>query len=146
MKTSLRQLLPALMAAALVLAAGCTAQVRDISDTAVATYEGKTLNNTDLEGVIRLAALREGWQQADLVAPGHFVLTKHSDSQRWTASVDVLFGNSSYSIHYKDSQGMRYHPTVNTIAHEYKSQINDLSDRIQEMALTRGTPEQGNDR
>lgn len=129
-----RRLLPALLAAAFTLAAGCTAQVRDLNNVGVATYKGDDLSQADLEQVIRLAAEREGWQQVDLVAPGHFVLTKHSDKEGWSATVDLLFANSGFSIHYKDSQGMRYHPTVNTIAHEYKSQISDLSQRIQDMA------------
>lgn len=116
----------ALLATALVV--GCTAQVRDINDVAVLRDDGVPITLDQMQQVIRNAAARQGWQKADLVQPGHFVITKREGYK--SESVDLLYTASDFSIHYKDSQGLRYHPTPNTIAHSYKSDINDLRDEI----------------
>lgn len=118
-----------------VLGTACTAQLRDVNEQMVTRYDGRSLSLDDMERVIRLAAYREDWQKLDLVAPGHFVATRHDPQGKWSATVDILYGPGSYSIHYKDSQGLRYHPELHNIAHEYKSIVEDLSDRI------RGTAE-----
>jgi hypothetical protein len=126
--------IPALALAAGLLATGCTAQVRNLDHMSVARYDGKALTMADMEKIIRIAAYREDWQTVDLVEPGHFVATKHDAYDKWSATVEILYGPGSYSIRYKDSRGLRYHPTVNTIAHSYKSMVEDLSERIRDTA------------
>jgi hypothetical protein len=127
-----------MLLATLALVAGCVSQtMRNIDDVAVDRYDAKPVSMIDMEHAIHLAAFQEEWQKADMVEPGHMVLTKEDEDGRRSMSVDVFFTTSKFSIKYKESRG--YHYEGNRIDHHYLSMTDDLRDRIRD-ALQQVTP------
>lgn len=121
-----------LFAIAIILT-GCGPEfVRDINDVGVQRYDSKPLTMTDMEHAIRLAAFREEWQKVDTLEPGHIVVTKEDEDGARSASVDVFYTTSSFSIKYKDSRGFNYQAANRQIDHHYLSMIDDLRGRIQD--------------
>ena len=115
-----------------LLIVGCDAVVRDIDGVSVERYDSKPLTMTDMEHAIRLAAFYEKWQTVEVVDAGHFVVTKVDENGRRSASVDVLYTATQFSIHYKDTRGFRYNRLTRGIDHHYESMVEDLSERIKE--------------
>jgi hypothetical protein len=130
----------ALLAGGLLMLAGCVPQsFRNIQDVGVQRYDSKPVTMTDMEHAIRLAAIQEEWQKADLAEPGHMVVTKVDEDGQRSMSVDVFFTTTQFSIKYKDSRGYHYNPAANRIDHHYLSMTDDLRDRIRD-AVQQITP------
>jgi|SRR5579859_1104173 len=122
-----------ILLAALSLIAGCVPNtMRDIQGVAVERYDSKPVTMTDMEHAIRLAAFQEGWQKADLVEPGHMVVTKVDEDGKRSMVVDVFFTTSQFSIKYKESRGYNYNAESHRIDHHYLSMTDDLRDRIRD--------------
>lgn len=125
-----RKLGQVLMIVGAILVAACAAQpIKDVNNAPVMRFDGKQLSMADMEHAIRLAAYREEWR-ADVVSPGHMVAVKRDESGDWTVSVDITYTTSDFSIHYKDSQGMKYDARTHKINRKYKGMVEDLRDRI----------------
>ncbi|HEY1774046.1 MAG TPA: hypothetical protein VGH91_12740 [Gammaproteobacteria bacterium] len=119
--------------ASLLMIAGCISNTfANIQDVGVQRYDAKPVTMADMERVIRIAAFQEEWQKADLVEPGHMVVTKVDENGERSMTVDVLFTTTLFSIKYKDSRGYHYDPAANRIDHHYLSMTDDLRDRIRE--------------
>lgn len=134
--------LVAVLLASSVALLGCGPEyVRDINDIGVERYDSKPLSLTDMERVIRLAAYREEWQKAEVVAPGHMLVTKVDEDGNRSASVDVFYTTSSFSIKYNASRGFHYDAGDQQIDHHYLSMVEDLRDRIRDTVqdITPGT-------
>jgi hypothetical protein len=128
----------ALLALTLLSAAGCAVvpmQRAEVDHVALLKSDGTQLSIEDVEKAIRSAARVQGWAKLEQVSPGHIVATKR-ELDSWWASVDILYSATEFSIHYKDSEGLRYNPHREVIAHEYKSQVGDLRDEILNIAIT----------
>ena len=124
-----------LIAAVALFAVGCADKpVRDVDHVTVTRYDGKALSLADMEHVIRAAAYRQEWQQVNVVEPGHIVATQKADDGKWSMTVDILYTTADFSIHYKDSQGLKYNGLTHVIARRYPSAVNDLSDAIRDAA------------
>lgn len=123
-----------LMMAAALVAVGCARMgvVQDVNNEHVHRYDGKSLTIDEMAHVVADAAVKEGWQP-QLESPGHMVVTKRS-SNEWSVSVDVLYTADEFSIHYKNSQGLKYNPRTHQIHRNYPGWILDLDRRIQETA------------
>jgi hypothetical protein len=120
-----------LLMAATLLIAGCAPEyVRDYNNISVERFDSKPLTLTDMEHAVRLAAFQEEWQKADVVEPGHIVATKEDEDGKRSASVDVIYTATQFSIHYKDSRGFRYDASDHKIEHHYLSMVDDLRGRI----------------
>lgn len=121
-----------LIVAAVTVAVGCARMgvVQDVNNEHVQRYDGKSLTIDDMTHVVREAAFKEGWQ-AQLDSPGHVIASKH-DGSEWTVSVDILYTAGDFSIHYKNSQGLKYNPRTHQIHRNYPGWILDLDRRIQE--------------
>jgi hypothetical protein len=129
-----------LLIGSLLTTVGCISNsFRNIQDVAVQRYDSKPLTMTDMEHAIRLAAIQEEWQKADLAEPGHMVITKADDDSQRSMTVDVLFTTSQFSIKYKDSRGYHYDPASGRIDHHYLSMTDDLRGRIRD-AVQQITP------
>ena len=128
-----KNLLSLILLAALGLVAGCVPNtMRNIQDVGVQRYDSKPLTMTDMEHAIRLAAIQENWQKADLVEPGHMAITKLDEDGKRSMTVDVYFTTSQFSIKYKDSHGYHYDAMRQRIDHHYLSMTDDLRDRIRD--------------
>jgi hypothetical protein len=121
-----------LLMATAVLLTGCLEPPQDINNASVARYDGKPFTLDEMEQAIRRAAFMEGWQQLDLMAPGHFVVTKHQDEGEWSATVDIFYTTSDFSIRYKDSKGLVNY-SAGVISHQYPSMVEDLYGRIRKL-------------
>ena len=130
----------ALFTGSLLTVVGCVSNsFRNIQDVAVQRYDSKPLTMTDMEHAIRLAAIQQEWQKADVVEPGHMVVTKVDDNGQRSMTVDVIYTTSQFSINYKDSRGYNYNPAANQIDHHYLSMTDDLRENIRD-ALQQITP------
>ncbi|MGE5626245.1 MAG: hypothetical protein ACM3ZT_11925 [Bacillota bacterium] len=107
--------------------------VTDIDHQTVYREDEKPLTLEDMTRAIRLAALRQDWKQVEVIEPGHIVATQRDEDNTKFVSVDILYTTTEYSIHYKDSKGMKYNAANRTIGHHYKSMLNDLHEEIAEM-------------
>ena len=122
-----------LLLSAMVALVGCVPNtMRNINDVAVERYDSKPVTMTDMEHAIRLAAFQEEWNKADLVEPGHMVVTKVDEDGKRSMTVDVFFTASQFSIKYKDSHGYNYDAEAGRIDHHYLSMTDDLRDRIRD--------------
>lgn len=120
-----------LMAATLFIISGCAPEyVRDYNNISVERFDSKPLTLTDMEHVVRLAAFQEGWQKANVVEPGHILATKEDEDGSRSASVDVIYTATQFSIHYKDTRGFHYDGANHKIDHHYLSMVDDLRGRI----------------
>lgn len=129
-----------ILSAAFALLAGCVPNtMRNINDVSVERFDSKPVNMTDMEHAIRLAAFQEEWQKADLVEPGHMVVTKVDEDGQRSMTVDVFFTTSQFSIKYKANRGYNYNAASQKIDHHYLSMTDDLRDRIRD-ALQQITP------
>lgn len=122
-----------MLSAALALLTGCVPNtMRNIQDVPVERFDSKPINMTDMEHAIRLAAFQEGWEKADLAAPGDMVVTKVDEDGKRSMTVDVFFTTSQFSIKYKTSMGYHYNAASQRIDHYYLSMTDDLRDRIRD--------------
>lgn len=122
-----------LISAAALLAVGCADKpVKDVDHQTVTRYDGKPLSMADMEHAIRAAAYRQEWQQVSVVEPGHIVATQKDDKGKWSMTVDILYTAADFSIHYKDSQGLKYNAMTHVIGRRYPGAVEDLSDTIKD--------------
>ena len=126
---------PALILAWVVLlSSGCILKApQDINHAPVSHYDGTPISLAEMEGAIRHAAALEDWKTVDVVGPGHLVATRYEDgpqqpADEWTATVDIYFTTTDYSIHYKSSTSLNAHAGV--IAKHYQDMVADLAVRI----------------
>ena len=94
--------LPALDASA---AFGRTQPVYNVVDKPIHTPSGKPLDLSQVEQVLRDAAMSKGWT-VDREHDGHLQAEIHV-RQHW-ALVDITFTESTYSISYRDSKVLKY--------------------------------------
>ena len=122
-----------LFTGSLLMIVGCVSNsFRNIQDVDVQRYDFKPVTMTDMEHAIRLAAIQEEWQKADLAEPGHLVVTKVDEDGQRSMTVDVFFTASQFSIKYKDSRGYHYDAASGRIDHHYLSMTDDLRGRIRD--------------
>lgn len=127
-----------LVSLALILA-GCLKPPRDVNHMEVARFDGTALTMDEMEQAIRRAAYLEEWQNPQRVAPGHFVVTRAADDGSWWGTVDIFYTTTDFSIHYKDSRGLRYNGLTGVIGPHYQSMVGDLADRIENVVRAIGT-------
>lgn len=114
---------------ALALAGGCATPtpVLNLTDQEVST-DKKSATAEDVRGAIRRAAAGLGWQMKD-DGPGKMsgmlMLRQH------TASVNVDYDATKYSIQYKDSSNLRYDAAKGTIHRNYNAWVQNLNKAIQ---------------
>lgn len=132
-----------LIAAALLLVAGCSSQpMYSVDDNST------SINNTEfqptaqqVEKAIMLGATRYGWQPR-LVEPGmieaSIMLRDHE------AVVEIPYSAQSYSIHYKSSENLNYKD--GEIHRNYNRWVMNLSSAIQQQLSAEaysGSPQGG---
>lgn len=116
-----------------VLAVGCVMQpLRNLDGIQIPQRaDGSTLTLDQVQQAIVQGAHEKQWI-TDVVGPGHIV-AKHSQMSSdgvIGATVDVTFTTQSYSIDYKDSQGLSYDPKRNRIHMHYRLWQSNLSESI----------------
>ena len=100
---NLKYLLPCV---ALVALAACTsAPIRNVSDAPVVTGSGKALNADQVRVAIIGAGTGLGWTMA-ATTPG--LVTGRIALRGHTASIDVRYTPTTYSIAYKDSTNLDF--------------------------------------
>ena len=122
-----------LIVSAGLLLAGCAPQpILQVDHDKVGRFDDKPLSLADMTHAIRLAAFRQEWKQVDVVEPGHIVATQRDDDGKWSVTVDILYTVDEFSIHYKDSQGLKYKAGSPMIDHHYNGAVKDLRDEIRD--------------
>ena len=126
MNTTHRGVLLAVIAG---LALACrTAPVLNVSDAPVPPG----LTTAQVREAITRAAAQRGWSITD-AGPGHLVADLRLRGN--SASVDIVYSERSYGIHYRDSQGLRYNGT--DIHKNYNGWVINLKSSIErELAST----------
>lgn len=122
----------------LLVLAGCLRAPDDVDHVAVARADGKPLTIAEMEHAIRYAVTKEEWDQLEQVAPGHYVATRTLDPGKEYASVDIFYTASDFSVHYKDSAGLRYNGLQRVIGPRYQGMVGDLVERIHDVAAETG--------
>ncbi|HEY3645202.1 MAG TPA: hypothetical protein VGM16_07675 [Gammaproteobacteria bacterium] len=118
-----------LVCVAVMALAGCLRAPDDVEHEAVSRV-GRPLTLEDMQKAIPLAAQEEDWEKVALVAPGHYVVTRTVVAGQEYATVDVFYTAEDYSIHYKDSLGLRYDGLHGVIGPRYQTMVGDLAERI----------------
>jgi hypothetical protein len=109
---------------------GCrTEPIYNIQDSPVNTI-GKT-TNTGIKKAIMSAGAGLGWRMKE-VKPGHIVATIMKRGT--TASVDIPYNKKTYSIVYKNSNGLKYDGTK--INKQYNKWIMNLDNAIQQRLIS----------
>jgi hypothetical protein len=93
------------MLAAAVLVAGCatTQPIYNVQNAPITTADGKSLTMQQVNTAIFRAASRLGWQMQQQ-KPGR--LTGNIALRAHSAAIDIEHDTKSYSIKYRDSQGL----------------------------------------
>ncbi|MEH6797798.1 MAG: hypothetical protein V7681_00685 [Halopseudomonas sabulinigri] len=118
-----------LIAAALLLIAGCSSQpIYNVDDNNTSIYNNDFQpTEQQVEQAIMLGATRYGWQPR-LVEPGlieaSILLRDHQ------ATVEIPYSANSYSIHYKSSENLDYEN--GEIHRNYNRWVMNLSSAIQQ--------------
>ena len=97
--------------------------IQNVSDQPITRYDSAELSMQQIERAIVLGGMEKGWTMQS-VAPGHIVGSidvrgKHS------ASVDIHYDKSTYSVTYKDSSNLDYQPP-NLIHRNYNNWVTNL--------------------
>ncbi|MGX2039274.1 hypothetical protein ACWJKU_03960 [Methylocaldum sp. MU1018] len=122
----------ALVAAALVLLAGCrTSPVYNVYDAPVLVTGAKPYTADDVEKAIVRAGASLGWQVRK-VKPGQLVGTLFIRSHM--AEVDITYSKDKYNIRYKNSNNLNYDGTK--IHSNYNGWIQNLDNAIKRELLS----------
>lgn len=120
--------------------AGCLLRAPDnFEHMPVAHADGRPLTLEEMEHAIRYAALKEEWETLATVSPGHIVATRTIEAGKEYATVDILYTTEDFSIHYKDSAGLRYDALHDVIGPRYQGMVEDLAERINEVVYKSDT-------
>jgi hypothetical protein len=85
---------------------GCrTAPVYNVEEASVISSTNKSLSMNDVKNAIIRGGASRGWSMKD-AGKGHIVGTLHL--RKHMAMVDIKYNTKSYSITYKDSEGLNY--------------------------------------
>ena len=109
----------------LVLLAGCTNPIYNVSDSPVTLASGDEPDLAQVTKAIVAAAIFSDpeWNMA-VVGPGHILATLHIRSH--VVNADITYTTKAYSITYKDSSNLLYYPEENEIHYSYKGWIQHL--------------------
>ena len=130
---TLKFVFPIALVAALALA-GCRAlvPVEDVDNApySLAAYtQAQPLTMYEYEQAIVRAGAKRNWV-FEQVGPGHLVGTTVVRGKH-TAVVDVFFDTETFSIHYKDSQNLKWDPERRKIHPNYNAWVDLLKSDIQ---------------
>jgi len=112
----------AVLLAAVTIAACTTAPIMNVDNAAVANTAGKPLTAEQVRIAIVRAGAALGWQMKD-EGPGK--LTGTLNLRTHTATIDIPYSASSYSIQYKSSTNLQ--ESGGTIHKNYNGWIQNLT-------------------
>lgn len=114
------------MGCAALLLAGCgTAPVYNVEESSIAVAD-RVYTQEEVRNAIVGAGRTLGWAMRD-AGPGHLIGTLVLPRQM--AQVDIRYSRQAYSIHYLDSENLRYDGAV--IRSNYNEWIQSLDQAIQ---------------
>ena len=114
---------------------GCrTDAIYNIVDSPITTASGKELTLDQVRKAI-IEAGSPKWKMVD-VQPGHIIGTINISEEQ--AVVDIKYGTKKYSITYKSSTDLLYHPDKKRIDIDYTEWVQDLDNAIRAKFSTAG--------
>ncbi|MEN8179448.1 MAG: hypothetical protein ABFS39_12650 [Pseudomonadota bacterium] len=106
---------------------GCrTAPMYDVEQSPIDVSAKTTLK--DIKKIIKRSGASYGWRMKEK-EPG--VITGLLNVRKHMVEIEIPYSKTSYSIHYKDSSGMKYDASSSTINKQYNKWVQNLDRAIQ---------------